>query len=81
MALRGLLTALGPPVTTHKFQEGCLMRTILGSKATLVDLRIDSSEQGLCPFLGVTQRYWSLQSMELILQPSHLKQTQCSRVL
>lgn len=60
---RGLLTALGPPVTTHKLQEGCLMRTILGSKATLVDLRIDSSEQGPCPFLGCDP--------ELLVSPVH----------
>lgn len=64
-APRGLLTAMGPTVTTHELQEGnaCLMRTVLGSKVTLVDLWLDPSEQAPCPSLGCDP--------ELLVSPVH----------
>lgn len=68
-APRSLLTAMGPPVTTHNLQEEnvCLVRTILGSKATLVDLRIDPLEQGPCPSLGCDP--------ELLVSPLFISET------
>lgn len=72
-----------PPITTPELQEenSCLMRTIWGSKAPLVDLSIDPQNKVPALLWGVTQSYWSRQSKELTLQPSHPKQTQCSHVL